>query len=109
MTTFSSIDLEETFIKPPQNVSLNSSGIFKAKIYCTAPQGYPNATLSWKRILSNGTIVPVVQDDRVKIRREWLSINNAQINDTGFYQCVANNTYCERISHRAYLGVAPGE
>ena len=110
--TLSSTDLEENFVTSPSNVTVNSSDSNKTRIYCTAPEGYPAATLSWRRLLTNDTIVtivPVVQDDRIKIRRQWLTINAPQANDTGFYQCVANNSYYERTSHFVYLKFALGE
>ena len=112
----SSTDLEEHFNTSPSNktVILNSttSNNNKVRLYCIVPEGYPVATSSWRRILSNATTlttVPVVQDDRVKIRREWLTINDPEVTDSGFYQCVANNGYYERTSRRVYLNVIPGE
>ena len=106
ITTLSSTDLEENFVTSPSNVTIpvNSDGSTnKTRIYCTAPKGWPAATLSWRRRLYNGTIVPVVQDERIKIRKEWLTFNTPQATDAGFYQCVADNGYYERESHFVQL------
>ena len=94
-------DLEKTFIEPPQNATTNIGT--KVKIYCTPPEGNPPATLSWIYMLGKTTKL-VEEDDRFKIRKDWLVINNTQIVDSGFYQCVANNGYFKR-THSAYLYV----
>ena len=94
-------DLEKDFIQTPQNVT-TSIGT-KVKIYCTPPEGNPPATLSWIHMLGNA-MTPVEENDRVKIRKDWLVINNTEIADSGFYQCVANNGYFKR-THSAYLNV----
>lgn len=109
-------DLEEDFQRLPKNQSvvlndthsINTHSI-KVKINCIPPEGDPTPTVSWRHRLSNGTIVTVGEDDRFKIRLEWLAINNVQFDDIGFYQCVANNGYYERSSPFAFLNVLPSK
>ena len=106
-----SLDLEEQFLEQPVNKSLtlNETHETKIRIDCIPPEGYPMVTVSWIRRLSNGTMVPVKEDNRIAIRLKWLTIKPAWVNDTGFYQCVASNGYYERSSHFAYISVLPCE
>lgn len=110
MVTFISTDLEERFTKAPHNIThqLNGSNNTEIRIACIPPNGYPLVTVSWKRRLDNGTIIPVQEVGRIKIK-EGLKISNVQVDDTGFYQCVASNGYYERLSDFVYLNILPSE
>ena len=112
-TENSSTDLED-FKKSPDNrtVKLNNSASVKVKIPHTVPNGYPPVTmLSWRRILdidANRTLMPIV-DERAMLRQDWLVINPVLVNDTGIYQYIVSNGYCERSSPFIYLKVVPSE
>ena len=104
-------DLEEDFERLPKNQSvvLNDTHSIKVKINCIPPEGDPTPTVSWRHRFYNGTIVSVSEDERFKIRMEWLAISNVQSIDGGYYQCVANNGYYERLSPFVFLNVLPSK
>lgn len=64
----------------------------KLLLECASPSGLPEPTVSW---MKDNTIVSSTEDGRVKISRNQgnssLMIMPAEVEDSGFYYCVASN------------------
>ena len=92
-------DLEKTFVY----VSGNITAVIGNAIHipCKPPVGIPPVDkLSW---LHDGQMVQ--EDNRTILRHRNLTIRQAEVGDSGFYQCVADNGLFERISDRFYVNV----
>lgn len=93
-------DLEKTFVNVSSNVTVVVG--HPLRIPCEPPVGIPPVNkLSW---LHNDN--EVQGDNRTMLRHRKLSIIPAEIGDTGFYQCVADNGYFVRTSVKFYVHVS---
>lgn len=55
-------------------------------------QGYPPPNYFWYKSSSTGHMEPLMPSEKIHMRDGVLIIQNAQVNDSGRYVCIANNT-----------------
>ena len=93
-------DLEKVFVEVSGNISAVRGDIIR--IPCEPPVGIPPVdVLSWLHDSK-----PIKEDDRIILRHRKLTISEAEVGDSGFYQCVANNGNFVRTSGQFYVRVS---
>lgn len=92
-------DLKKTFESPPYSLSVEVDR--QAEIRCHPPVGMPIPRVYWLR---NGA--PLEPDTNIIVSSEGhLLVNQARLQDTANYSCVAENIAARRVSDPALLTV----